>query len=399
MNEKILLVDDDDRILDALKRRLYRKFKITTANSGAKALDILAKDPNYAVVISDQQMPEMNGIMFLRELIKEHPHIIRIMLTGNSDQHTAVCSINDAKVFRYLNKPCEIEDLGKAIIDGINQYRMESAERELLEKTLAGSVKLLTDILAMNDPEAFKQIGIMRIAARQIAKHMKHPRAWELDLTVMLSAIGHVVLPLDLRAKAASGEELSDAERDVFSGAPGIARDLLMNIPRLKSVADAVYYKDKSFDGSGYPKDDVKGKEIPLNARVLHIIEHLLDISNGRPPSLGDFRELVSISYQFDPELMELIQEYFLKNSNADASGGNPNEKELDVAITELCVGDRLLQNLTTENGKLALAADNVLSAALLQQVLQFNKIRKLRQPVRILRNQEEFVIKEMEKS
>ncbi len=395
MNEKILLVDDDDRILDALKRRLYRKFKITTVNGGAKALEILAKDPNYAVVISDQQMPEMNGIAFLRELIKHYPNIIRIMLTGNSDQHTAVCSINDAKVFRYLNKPCEIEDLSQAIVDGINQYRMESAERELLEQTLAGSVKLLTDILAMNAPEAFKQISIMRIAARKIAKHMKHPRAWELDLTVMLSAIGDVVLPLELRAKAASGAALSNAEREVFSGAPGVARELLMNIPRLKSVADAVYYKDKSFDGAGYPEDDVKGKDIPVNARILHIIEHLLEVSNGLPPTLDDFRKLVAVSYQFDPELMEIIQEIFLNNSVSDISR-DPNEKEMNVAITDLCIGDRLLQNLMTENGKLALSADNTLTATLLQQVLQFNKIRKLQEPVRIIRKEQELIVREI---
>ncbi len=385
MQDKVLLVDDDKRVLDGLKRRLYKKFRINTINNAPDALELLGKDNDYAVVVSDQQMPEMDGITFLKELSEKSPNTIRIMLTGNSDQQTAVSSINDGKVFRYLNKPCSMEELSQAITDGLNKYRVDTAERELLEKTLAGSVKLLTDILAMNDPEAFKQITIMKKAARQVGMIIKHPRLWELELTVMLSTLGHVVLPADIRAKMIANEPLGSVEQTIVASAPKAAHDLLQNIPRLNHVAEAIYYKDKAYDGSGYPLDARKGENIPLNARILYLLNQIFIETDGKVPVEQDFIKLQSSVEKFDPKLFSLVKEHFLSNVSMETQPG-PGEKDLNLMIEELQPGDRLLENLVTDKGQRALAADNILTETLIHQAVQFNKVRKLKEPVRVRR-------------
>lgn len=70
------------------------------------------------------------------------------MLTGNSDQQTAIDAVNEGNIFRFLTKPCPPEMLAGALHAGIRQYQLVTAEKELLEKTLRGSIKVLTDVLS-----------------------------------------------------------------------------------------------------------------------------------------------------------------------------------------------------------------------------------------------------------
>ena len=111
----ILLVDDEPRLLSALKRRLGRDFKIYTANGGPQALDLLATHTDVGVILADMQMPEMNGLELLRQVKSNYPAIKRLMLTGNSDQETAIGAINEGQVYRFLRKPCDTDDLKSAL--------------------------------------------------------------------------------------------------------------------------------------------------------------------------------------------------------------------------------------------------------------------------------------------
>lgn len=125
MSDRILLVDDEPFILSGYKRGLGKHYTVDTATGGADAIEMfeqLVPDP-YAVVVSDMRMPEMDGVELLNRLAKSHPETIRIMLTGNSDQQTAIDAVNHGHVYKFLTKPCSADDLKKTLDEALSQYR------------------------------------------------------------------------------------------------------------------------------------------------------------------------------------------------------------------------------------------------------------------------------------
>jgi CheY-like chemotaxis protein len=155
MNERVLCVDDDPNVLAGYQRGLRKQWHLETASSGQAALGLLETQGPYAVIVADMQMPGMNGVELLTRARTLAPDTVRIMLTGNADQKTAVEAVNEGHVFRFLNKPCSAEMLALVLDAAVRQYRLVVAERELLEKTLSGSVKILTEILSLQDPRTF----------------------------------------------------------------------------------------------------------------------------------------------------------------------------------------------------------------------------------------------------
>ena len=112
MNKKILFVDDDINVLNGFKRTYRKKYDVTIATSGEEGLRLIkeAKE-EFAVIISDMKMPEMNGIEFLTEVKRLVPDSIRIMLTGNVDLSTAIHAVKEGNIYRFLTKPCKQEIL------------------------------------------------------------------------------------------------------------------------------------------------------------------------------------------------------------------------------------------------------------------------------------------------
>ena len=119
MNKSILLVDDESNILQGFKRHLHRNYDLELAVGGQAALDLIADHGPFAVVVSDMQMPEMSGVELLREVSRRSRHTVRVMLTGNADQQTAVDAVNEGSIFRFLNKPCKPEELALTLDAGI----------------------------------------------------------------------------------------------------------------------------------------------------------------------------------------------------------------------------------------------------------------------------------------
>jgi len=144
MNNRVLLVDDDPNILEGYKRSLRKKFDVTTALEGHAALEVISRKDTFATIVSDMAMPSMNGIQFLSRVKEISPDSVRIMLTGNADLNIAISAINEGNIFRFLTKPCPEDLFIKTLEAGIEQYRLITAERELLEKTLNGSINVLS---------------------------------------------------------------------------------------------------------------------------------------------------------------------------------------------------------------------------------------------------------------
>ncbi len=151
MNDpKILLVDDEPNITAALTRSFISEpWDIFTADSGKKGLEILAAN-DIDVVISDEQMPEMSGSMFLTEVRKQYPQTIRIVLTGQAGLDAAIRAINGGEVYRYFTKPCNADELAAAIRQGLQHKQLAEKSRQLLDDYKKKTSIL--DQMEANDP-------------------------------------------------------------------------------------------------------------------------------------------------------------------------------------------------------------------------------------------------------
>jgi CheY-like chemotaxis protein/DNA-binding MarR family transcriptional regulator len=106
----VLCVDDEPRILQGLRLNLEPHYRVSTAASGAEALEVCGAD-RPAVIISDLRMPGMDGTSFLGRARDQSPSAVRILLTGHADVDAAVAAVNEARVFRFLTKPCRTTTL------------------------------------------------------------------------------------------------------------------------------------------------------------------------------------------------------------------------------------------------------------------------------------------------
>ena len=237
MNEKILLVDDEPNILEAYKRNLRKQFRIEVASSGEEGLEAVEKKGPFAVIVADMQMPEMNGIQFLTKVKESAPDSVRMMLTGHADVQTAMNAVNKGNIFRFLTKPCQPTVLTIMLKAGIKQYRLVTAERELLEKTLRGSVKVLTEILGLVNPMAFSRSSRILPYVKYLAKELNLSNLWQFELAAMLSQISFVTLPPEILQKTYNREHLTEEEQKMWASYPSVGSKLLANISRLEPVA------------------------------------------------------------------------------------------------------------------------------------------------------------------
>jgi DNA-binding NtrC family response regulator len=138
VQEKILFIDDEPLVLEGFQRLLRGAFQIETTVSAADALAKLKHQGTYAAVVCDMRMPEMDGARLLSKIRVDFPDVVRIMLTGNSDQETAVRAVNEGHIFRFLTKPCDEELLKSTLNAAMIQYRITLQKEDLLEKARGG---------------------------------------------------------------------------------------------------------------------------------------------------------------------------------------------------------------------------------------------------------------------
>ncbi len=126
----ILYVDDELNNLVSFKAVFRIKYKILTAISGEEAINIL-RNNEVNIIITDQRMPQMTGVEFLETIIGEFPDPIRILLTGYADMNAVIDAINKGKIFHYLTKPWNEEELDMAITRAYEVYTQKIEEKEM----------------------------------------------------------------------------------------------------------------------------------------------------------------------------------------------------------------------------------------------------------------------------
>ncbi|QPK65290.1 SpoIIE family protein phosphatase [Methylomonas sp. LL1] len=129
--DKILCVDDEANILHMFQRTLGRKHQLLTAGSALAGLDLLREHSDIAIIISDYNMPDIDGVEFLKQAHALSPDSVQIMLTGNIDLGVSIRAINETHIFRYLPKPCPSDVLHKVVLDALDQHHLLLDKRRL----------------------------------------------------------------------------------------------------------------------------------------------------------------------------------------------------------------------------------------------------------------------------
>lgn len=153
---KMLVVDDEPDNLDLLYRTFRRDFNVLKAESGVRALEVLAAEGEVAVIISDQRMPEMKGTEFLSRTVPQFPDTMRIILTGFTDVEDLVEAINSGQVYKYITKPWDPNELKSVVQRAAETYELLKQRTEELRRSQAQTELLSTIVKAAQEANSLE---------------------------------------------------------------------------------------------------------------------------------------------------------------------------------------------------------------------------------------------------
>jgi DNA-binding NarL/FixJ family response regulator len=362
MSEKILLVDDEANILEGYRRSLSREFLMETALGGQPALKLMAENGPYAVVISDMRMPGRDGIQLLTAIKSQWPDTVRVMLTGNADRDTAINAINEGNIFRFLNKPCSKEVMAKTLTAALVQYRLVTAEKQLLEQTLSGSIQVLTEVLSLVNPAAFSRAERARRYIHHVVAAMKLGNPWQYEVAAMMSQLGCVTLPAETVDAVYRGEKLSPNEQAQYDAHPHVACGLLSKIPRLEPIAWMIEHQNEPLPDAA--PGDPQTPDIRRGAAVLRLTlayERLIHKGNSRTEAANTLsRQNKNVSPDFFEALITL----------------DPNAEEDEIRkcrIEDLVPGMIIQQEVRSADGVLLVSKGQEVTSPLLLKLKNFH--------------------------
>ena len=307
---RILFVDDEPAVLEAMAVNLHRGFEVVTATSGEAGLEHLQAQADFAVVVSDMRMPKMDGATFLSRAREVAPEVVRILLTGHADLDAAIKAVNHGQLFRFLTKPCPRDTLRGAIDSAVAHHRLIHAEKVLLEQTLRGSIKMLVDVLAITSPAAFGRANQIKTRVLQLASLLGILDSWQLEIAALASQLGYIVLPHELCNKLESRAPLTEEEQRIVERAPAMTEHLLANIPRLEGVRAmlALHVNPPKRRLSA----DADTQLIELGAHLLRVAIDIEALESTRTDrSISPVRELNNRPEPYDPEVIEAVERLY----------------------------------------------------------------------------------------
>jgi response regulator RpfG family c-di-GMP phosphodiesterase len=366
MGDKILFVDDEPAFLKGYQLMLRQDFEVDTAVGGEQGLAQIHDHGPYAVVVSDMRMPGMNGVQFLARVRQIAPDTIRMILTGYTDINAAMDAVNEGNIFRFLAKPCERDVLSNAITSGLVQYRLITAEKELLENTLMGSIKVLIDVLSAASPEAFgRSIRITRCVRHLVAKfHL--PSSWTFEAAAMLSQLGCITLDTELIQAAYVGTHLSPQNQARFEAHPNAARDLLVNIRRLEPIAWMISQQLTRGNPQNVPQvPELPSEVLVFGAKMLRVA---VAFDNLRMKGVSNDEVVQQLRYrsdEFDRELVDAL---------VDMKSEEAKMQLRKVPVSTLKTGMILQQDVRNRAGLLVVAKGQEVTRPLLVRLEHFSR-------------------------
>ncbi|MDP9710523.1 UNVERIFIED_ORG: response regulator RpfG family c-di-GMP phosphodiesterase [Pseudomonas fluorescens] len=415
---KVLLVDDEEPILNSLRRLLRgQPYDVLLATSGAQALEILEQQP-VNLVMSDARMPNMDGATLLALVHERYPATARIMLTGYADPSAIIKAINEGQIHRYISKPWNDEEMLLTLRQALEHQHL-ARERERLEKLTRvqnEQLKLLNSTLEkhvaartaelqqtadmldlayeelkrsfLTGTEMFSLLANLRLPPakqtnRQIielvrgyCKMHRLDEAASRDVTMAAALYNIGKLSWTDSMMTTPSDLLHSTERDRYRAYPKQSESLLMTLDPMKDAARLILHHQEHWDGSGFP-DRLKGEAIPLGSRLLKLAVDFVELQRGlilerqmnSDEALLYLRQYAGKLY--DPELIEDFIKVCAMVS--DITLADPDVKVMGTR--ELAAGMILARNLNADNGMLLLNAGKVLSAPLVEKLISFESM------------------------
>jgi CheY-like chemotaxis protein len=387
MTERVLFVDDESAMLDAVRRMLASprikaeaglttELSIHVATSAAEALELLELDGGFAVIVSDLRMPGMGGVEFFETAKRAAPATVRILLTGHVDAETALDAINRGSIFRFLTKPCEPVGLARAIAAGLEQHRLVVAERQLLEQTLAGTIRVLTDVLGFVNPTASSRARRIRRYVGHVVAVLGIAEGWRIELAAMLSHLGCLTISSDLADLAALEAPMMPDMLARFRQHPKIARDLLAHIPRLEDVAEMIAGQLNPVDPADAAIPITRRDAVRLGSQILRVaieFDHALGLGATRAEVILRLRRQPA---EFDPAIVASL---------AGIETAPIAFQPCQMPIDQLKVGMILQEDLRNANGLLLMATGHELTWPMLMRLRNMLPSSERRQMIRVL--------------
>jgi len=362
---RVLFVDDEPQVLQGIALNLRRAFQVTQAPSGEAAIQILRRDFGFPIIVSDMRMPGMNGASFLAQARVLAPLSVRMLLTGHADLVSAVAAINEGQIFRFMTKPCPTETMIRILHEGLDQYRLVMAEKELLEKTVLGSVKALTDVLALTNPEAFGRAARVKRIATHLAEAAELAERWPLEVAAMAAQIGYVSVPPALVEKLNQGRPLTAPEKEIADRVPSLSRQIVGNIPRLEKVVEIM-------EQASSPSPSMS-----FSARLLWASWQydVLEVAGFQHVEI--VQRLSERKEELGPRLLELL---------AGLPPLRSAQREIQkMRLQDLRVGMILAADLHAVSGALLIPRGHELNPGSLARIWNFSKSTPIKEPVEIL--------------
>ncbi|MFK7895219.1 MAG: response regulator [Myxococcota bacterium] len=368
-HSRILCVDDEQNVLDGLRRNLRRDFDVTIALGGAEGLKVLESE-DFEVVVSDYQMPEMSGAEFLGQVRERWPHVTRILLTGNADLDAAIKTVNEGHVYRFLLKPCPKEVLIPALKSACELNRLVRAEQVLLQDTLHGAVRLLMDALSLVSPDAFGHCGQVASRAGEIASDLGVDEPWKVEMAALLAQVTLVTLPTETAEKLRSGEELSRDERQMVERLPAVGSKLLAPLPRIEDVCELVEQQGAPWGAGARPETNPS-----LGASVLRAcIDAELVAAQGVP-----FAAVIHTLKQRKDFYPESVLECLERHPPDEADQGR------EISAIDVVAGMVLLDPIQSVDGRLLVASGSTLTTATVERIRNFCTNTEIKEPIRVM--------------
>lgn len=407
---RVLIVDDEEIVLVALRETLARAgYAVNTASDPIPALEML-KAHQFAVIISDQQMPSMTGLDFLTKAKVIQPDASRMLITAVLSLDTVIEAINRGEIYRFIIKPWLREELLVTVQNAVQRYELLCRNSILHATTLAMNERLthlnreleaqVTRVAEQNTQLSLLNDALERNLARSVELCVKtmetfYPtlgnqarRAFEvchsmgevlnlpddqrqaLEISAWLHDIGLLGVPRHIIRKwQQEPMELDDAERALIEHHPVLGQELAGFVHHLQSVGSLIRWHHERFDGLGYP-DQLSGESIPWLARLLAVAVFFAQSQFDQEEAVQAVR--LSTGRAFDPEAVRVFVRAIPKAAVP--------RKEREVLLSELSPGMILAKGIYTANGLLLIPEGQQLSGPYIDKLLNHNRINPINQ-------------------
>ena len=373
---RVVCVDDEPQVLSGLSLHLRRRYEVETATSGAAALELLARQPQAAVVISDMRMPGMNGAELLAKASLTHPHTTRILLTGHAEVDSAIAAVNHGHVFRFLVKPCPPPELLSAVEAGVELHRATVTEQTLLEQTLHGSIKMLTEVMSITNPVSFGRAQRVKQHVTALCEKLELAERWQVEVAAMLSQLSTFTLPPETLEKVYYGAALTPEEQTMLDRAPDVTEQLLSHVPRLEAVREilATYTKPfKKLDKVDHTHEQARVQ------RWTQVLRIAVDFDTLEAQGLSSGVALTTLkgrADQYDPLVLAALLGLHGQRKEGD--------KIRDISVAALRSGMVLAADVKLSTGTLFVARGYEITPAFLERIRNFRP-GSVREPIKVL--------------